>query len=166
MKLKEALDKIKKDSKFKEWEKNNKKAYFSYAFCTIGGDKNNGWQLGYYNKEKDRMTTFTINNEVAISPEEEVFKKQDMKVKKIGLAKVKLDLDIILEKIKRFQKDKYSNEMPVKKIIILQNLEKLGNIWNITYVTKSFKTLNMKVNAENGEILQHKLSSIFSFKAS
>jgi len=54
--------------------------------------------------------------------------------------------------------------MPVKIIAILQNLENLGNVWNLTFVIAAFNTLNMKINAENGKIVEHKLSSILSFK--
>ena len=46
---------------------------------------------------------------------------------------------------------------------ILQNLGEFGNIWNITYVTHSFKTLNIKINAENGKILHHSLDSLMDF---
>ncbi|MBI2652931.1 hypothetical protein HYX00_05695, partial [Candidatus Woesearchaeota archaeon] len=45
-----------------------------------------------------------------------------------------------------------------------QNMAALGNIWNITYITEAFNTLNMKIDASNGKVLEHNLSSIFSFK--
>ena len=53
--------------------------------------------------------------------------------------------------------------MARKTIVILQNLSEFGNIWNITYVTHSFKTLNMKINAENGKILHHDIVSLMDF---
>lgn len=164
MKLKETLDKIEKDAKFKEWKQENKKSYLSYAFCTLSGDETENWQLGYYSGEKDRMTTFSLADELAISPEEEVFKKEDMMVKEIDIGKIKLDLKSAIEKIKKLQEESYPKEEPIKKIIILQNLENLGNVWNITYITRAFNTLNIKLDAENGEVLSHKLSSIFSFR--
>ena len=49
-----------------------------------------------------------------------------------------------------------------KKIAKLQNLEEFGNIWNITYITLAFNTLNIKINPENGEILNHNLESLMN----
>src|SRR3989344_2458059 len=52
----------------------------------------------------------------------------------------------------------------IKTIAILQNIKELGNIWNITYVTEAFNTLNMRIDASTGKVLEHKLSSVFSFR--
>jgi len=96
--------------------------------------------------------------------EEEVFKKPSMSVNEINLDKIKLPLKEILEKVETFRKKTYPKELQEKIIVILQNLDDFGDIWNITYITKAFNTLNIKISAENGKVLQHKLSSIFDFK--
>jgi hypothetical protein len=86
-----------------------------------------------------------------------------MQIRPLDIKKMKIPLNKILRKIKEFQKEKYSKELVNKIIVILQNLQDYGNIWNITYITHSFKTLNIKVNAENGEILHHSIDSLMSF---
>ena len=88
-------------------------------------------------------------------------KKQESK---IDLNKVKLSFAEIIDLASEFQKEKYPKEESNKIIAILQNLEKFGNVWNLTFITESFKTLNIKVNTENGKIVEHKLSSIFEFR--
>ena len=165
MELKEALNKLKNNKEFKQWKKNNANTFFSYAFKILKEERFNGWQLGFYNKSNDKITTFSVNEvKIEINQEEDVFKKPDMAVKEINTEKLKLPLKKILEKIEVFKKKNYPKETGEKIIVILQNLDSFGNIWNITYITKTFNTLNMKVDAENGKILQHKLSSIFAFK--
>lgn len=159
------IDKLKKSKKFDHWKKNKKNIFFSYAFKILNDDNFLGWQIGYYNKDNDKMTTFSIiDDNIDIEKEEEIFKKPDMSVIKIDMEKIKIPFEKILEKVKEFKKKKYPNEIEEKIIVVLQNLEKFGNIWNLTYLTKAFNTLNVKVNPENGEILHHKLSSIFAFK--
>ena len=37
-------------------------------------------------------------------------------------------------------------------------------MYNITYVTQSFKTLNIRVDAISGVVLSHNIVSIFDFK--
>ncbi|MFH1827988.1 MAG: hypothetical protein ABH824_01865 [Nanoarchaeota archaeon] len=164
MKVLQTIKKIEGNKKFKEWMNKYPGSYLSYAFCIIEGKTVGEWQIGYYNKETDKITTFMINEELTICPEEEVFKKNDMKVRRINLNKIKINLDDILIKVDELAKKKYTQEMITKKIVILQNLDEMGNIWNITNITKSFNTLNIKVNTENGKILSHDLTSIFSFR--
>ena len=52
----------------------------------------------------------------------------------------------------------------MKEVVILQNLD-VGQVWNITYITKSFQTLNIKIDAETGDVLEDKLHQIFSMDA-
>ena len=165
MELKTTLNKLKNNDIFIKFKKNNKNAYFSYAFKIIGDKDFDGWQFGFYTKDNDKVTTFTVNEEkIEINKEEEVFKKPSMSVNEINLDKIKLSLEEISEKVETFRKKTYPKELQEKIIVILQNLDDFGDIWNMTYITKAFNTLNIKISAENGKILQHKLSSIFDFK--
>jgi len=165
MELKTALKKLESNSKFKEWKKGNKDNYFSYAFTTIECETQSGWQLGYYNKKSDKLTTFILENEdIKISPEEDVFKQPGMDVNEIDLKKLKLSLEFVLKKLENVLKKDYPKEMVIKKVIILQNLEKFGNVWNITCVSQSFNIINVKIDVEKGNIEENKLASIFEFK--
>ena len=164
MDLKPVLRKLEESSDFKKWKQENKNTYLSYAF-KIPQEMLSEWQIGFYNKKKDKITTFTIEGgNIKIKPEEGVFKKERTKVNEIQLTKVKLTFDDAIEKADEFQQKNYPRDKSIKTIVILQNMHNLGNIWNITYITKAFNTLNMKIDAENGKILQHQLSSVFSFR--
>jgi len=167
MELKSALAELKASSEFKEWFKNNDKTYFSYAFAMIEDNAQSDWQIGYYDKNKDKITTFIIKEkEIIINPEEDIFKKGDMEVKKIDADKIKLELKNILSEAEKFQKGKYPKEIVIKKIIILQNLENLENVWNITFFTQSFNTLNIKIRADDGKIVEDTLTPLFELDAS
>ena len=167
MELKSTLKKLESSKEFKEWRKSNKDDYFSYAISTIESNNQTEWQLGYYNKKNDKLTTFMFDNgNIRISPEEEVFKRPDMEVNKIDLKRLKLSFDFILKKIDNLLKNDYSKELVIKKIIILQNIEKFGNIWNVTCVSQSFNVINAKIDIENGNVVEHKSASIFEFKKS
>ncbi len=164
MDLKPALKKLEESLAFKKWKQNNKDTYFSYAF-KIPQEMPNEWQLGFYDKKKDKITTFVINRDnIKIRAEEDVFKKEDMKVNEIQLDKVKLTFDSAIEKASEFQQKNFPKDMGIKTIAILQNITGFGNVWNITYITEAFNTLNMKIDAFNGKILEHNIASVFSFR--
>ncbi len=161
MEFKDAFKKLQESNEFKKWKKKNKDFYLAHGFITYG--KGNGeWQIGYYSKKKDVMVSFFIDDLIKISPETEVFKKEEAHVRELDVEKIKLDYSAVLEKSSSFQKEKYSNEEPSYIFVIVQNLE-IGIVWNVTFVTKNFNALNMKVSAENGEILEHSIAPLMSF---
>ena len=164
MDLKPALKKLEENPDFKRWHNKNKTTYFSYAF-KIPQEMPNEWQLGFYNKKNDKITTFVINGDnIKIRPEEEIFKKEETNVNEVKLDKVKLTFDDVIAKANEFQRKNFPKDKCIKTIAILQNIFEFGNIWNITYITESFNTLNMKIDASTGKVLDHKLSSILSFR--
>ena len=165
MELKDSFKKLQESQDFRKWRQKNKNAYFSYAFKIPQEMGLNDWQLGFYDEKKDKITTFVVENEnIKVRPEEEIFKKEETKVEGIQLNKVKLTFDNAIEKANEFQQKNFPKDKSIKTIAILQNISKLGNIWNITYVTEAFNTLNMKIDASSGKILEHAISSVFSFR--
>ncbi len=157
------LDKILKrleDSKvFKEWYNNNQNYYLVHAFLMIDPKVKQTWQIGYYNKKKDKIITFDVGDEIVKNPEAEVFKNSGI-VKKLDLKRVKIDYKKAINIAEKFAKQHYPNYSIGKKIVILQNLDK--QVWNITFISNSFETLNVKVNVEDGKVFYHNLTKIFS----
>ena len=164
MELKLALDRLRSNPDFQQWLQQNN-AFFSYAFTMVEDQGEGVWQLGYYIKKEDKARSFVIEHDkITATQNEEVFKKPDANVLELEIKKVKLSFAQIMDALDVFQRKHYPHEMPMKTIVILQNIEKLGNVWNITTITKSFKTINVKVNAADGKILDYHIDSIFDFQ--
>jgi len=165
MQFAEALEKLEKSAEFRDWKKENVDSYISCGFLVIDGDQMREWQIGYYNKVRDTITNFVIgDNDIEIGEASDVFKEENTTVKKLELSEVKLNLSQALEAALKVKNDKYMQEIVIKKIILLQNLEKYGNIWNVTFVTKAFKTLNIKINANDGAVLEDGIISVIEFE--
>jgi len=165
MKIIDSLKKLESHNEFKKWLSENKNSYLSYGFKMLNEPSQEEWQLGFYNKDTDKMTTFVLDgNKLNINEDEEVFKKPSMKVNEIKLEKIKISFEEALRIIEELFKKEYKNELQDKTIVILQNLEELGDVWNITHITKTFNTINFKVDTENGKIIEHSLTSIFDFR--
>lgn len=165
MELQLALKTLEEDSDFIKWHNKNKNTYFSYAFKILQEMGSNEWQIGFYDKKNDKITTFVIiGDNIKIRPEEDVFKKEEMEVNKIQVDKVKLTFDNAITKANEFQNENFPKDKSMKTIAVLQNISEFGNVWNITFITEAFNTLNMKIDAENGKVIEHNLSSIFSFR--
>lgn len=161
--LKEKLDKLKNSEIFKDWRKENEKSHLAHVFILLDEANKGEWQIGYYTPETSKITTFVVGEDISQNPDEEVFKKPGTTVKGIDLDKVKKELDSVVKSADNLQQEKYKPHTPVKKIVILQNLD-IGQVWNVTYVTSSMQTLNIKIDSETGEIKEDKLVSLIEFK--
>jgi hypothetical protein len=163
MDIQDALLAIESDKKFAKWRAKNKAAYLSHAFKMFQ-DEHKEWQLGFYDRKTEKITTFMVSpGKVELRPAEEVFKK-DEHINKLELPTTLLPLKDIMTLTTEYQQRHYPKDRSVKTIALLQSLPEYGSVWNITLVTQAFNTLNMKLHPATGEILDHKLSSIFSFR--
>ncbi len=168
MEIKELISGLEQNKVFADWKKKNASAYLSYLFRTYEDSANQNawsdWQVGYYEPKEDRLATFILGKDdnVILQDHEEVFKKPDTKVRELELGKIKIDYKQALEVARDFQKANYTHEMVGKILCILQDLENFNNIWNITYVTLAFNTLNIKIDAVSGKVLEHKLTSLLN----
>jgi len=164
MELRAALAALEKNPAFNGWKEKNEGAYFSHAFKMFQ-DEHVDWQLGFYQRKKEKITTFVVKPQgVEMRGEEEVFKREESHIGKVELPENALEVEDIIGKANQFQQERYPNDRSMKIIALLQKLPEYGSIWNITYVTQQFNTLNMKIHPATGAILDHKISSIFSFR--
>ena len=160
MKVMDVVKKLEKSSKFKEL---NKKSYLAHLFKMMDDLNKDIWQIGYYN-EDGTITTFIIEKkDIKIVPEQEVFQKTKRKVKKLDIDKVKIDLDKALDIVKDLQQKKFSGNTPLKIMVVLQNIAN-HIVYNITYITNSFNTLNMKIDAINGKVISYELTPMLQFQ--
>lgn len=163
MRIAEAVELLEQSDVYKTWRKGHPKAFLVHAFCLRKDGLQSEWQLGYYVFTKDTMFTFFIQDPIKVSPESEVFKHPEAKVLRLDPYLVEAQLDQVLEKCGKLIESEYKGQIPDQTIVILQHLEGLGQVWNITFVTKQLHTLNIKVDAKSAEVKEHKLTNIFSF---
>ncbi len=149
---------------FEEWKKEHDSAIFSYAFISADKELSSDWQIGFYDKKQDKITTFSIiNSKVADHRTDKVFKQPGSKMLEIEMSQVKLNVGDILKSVDEFMKKEYSAEVVNRKILILQNLAEFGTVWNITLITLNFNSVNIKVDAATGKVKAHKLTSLREF---
>ncbi len=132
----------------------------AFLMCDIKDLDKTDWQIDFYNKNKDTITTYLIGKEIEATNESEVFKTEKMTVEELDLKEVKMDFSDIQKKLQYILETK--DEIAVKITIILQHQN--IPIWNVIYITKKFNLLNIKMNATNGELIEEKLVNLLSFE--
>ncbi len=163
MEIKEIIKRLKEDEGFKKWKRGHKNSFLAHVFKMLDDANKGDWQIGFYN-EDDTITTFLLTeNEIKMIKPTQIFKKPGAKILKIDENRIRIDICKALEIAEKTQVKEYEGESPIKIITILQRLD-IGLVYNITYITQSFKILNFKIDANNGKILKKTLESIVDFK--
>lgn len=165
MKVLEIIKKLEKSKEFLTYRKENKPAdaFLAHAFLMLDENNKGDWQFGYFNKKDEKMTSFYCGSEIEVSQDAEVFKKPGTTVANLDLKKVKTEFEEAKATAEDVLEKKYGGEEALKKIFILQNLDK--QVWNITYLTKKYNIINIKIDSETGKIIKDEATSIMSFKA-
>jgi hypothetical protein len=161
MEIKKIIGKVMESTKFNEWKNSVKGYYLSYVYKMIGKE-NEEFQVGFVNKENDYIVTFAVkslDDEVEFVSESEPFKKPEDEIKELNLDDLNIDWKKALDITQEVMKTDYSAHIPLNTFFILQNLDE-GDVYNITYLTKSFSTINFKISAVNGELLTQSCNSI------
>ena len=154
--IKESYDRLLNSKEFK-----NEGFLCSVFLMTNAVDlEKSNWQIDFYEEKSQKIISYTMDKTIKVEPKAEVFKEENKEIEKLDLTEIKVDLHESITKSKMLL-NKYKEE-PTTIIIVLQ---KQGQtIWNISYVTKKFNLLNVKIDAITGVILEEKLASLLSFK--
>ncbi|MBI2581365.1 hypothetical protein HYV85_06220 [Candidatus Woesearchaeota archaeon] len=171
---------------FLEWRKGNKRAHLSSVFAMgKSAGQLNEWLLSYYDEKDDTFTTFSTTGSLTAAKEQAFKKGKAVPVLEAG--SVKVEVHDSLRIAENVRAGSYKDEEASTVIAILQPLtpEEVsggsengstgGNssgkeseararpVWNITYITGSFNVINIKIDAETGKVLNHRISGVMDF---
>jgi hypothetical protein len=152
---KEILNSLKNNQLWKKWNKQHPQSFLSHLFCSITDDfkAKTNWDIGFHDGNK--ITVFSvIQDGFEIKPADNIFKKPNEKVDELNISKINLSTDeaskICQEKFPEF----FPKEIRGDGFIVIQNLKGV-TLWNFSFISKTLKFLNMKINAQNGNVENH-----------
>lgn len=155
-----ALEKLEKSAEYTSWRKSEPDSYLAHFFYLDDPENRESVQIGYYNEKKQRMTTFVVGPAgIEVQPDLEVLKREETPLLALDRGIVGFDSKTILAKADIEQADKYPRQPVFRKFFILQKLD-IGQVYNVTLFTQTFKTINFKFDARSGELLKHNMGSL------
>ncbi len=151
------------------------------------------WLLSYYDGEDDTFTTFSTTGSLTAEKEQAFKKGRTVPELRAGSVKVEFRDCMKTAENVRANSYKDEEERSVVAILqpltpeeIFGNPSNSGNgngrkaakeaakvarsaatkalpVWNITYITASFNVINIKIDAETGKVLNHRISGVMDF---
>ena len=155
MELKDALKKVESSETFLDWKKDHHDSFLAHALVMFDGK----WHLGYFDQNK--ITSFLMNDEVVISDGQDVLSSGET-IEPLDLSMISISPSEAFEIAESVRKNNYSSELITNKFFILQSFGKKP-IYNATLLTRSFKTLNVKIDASTKEVISHSLAVLADF---
>jgi len=164
MKLQDVLEKVESSRVFDHWKKENEASYLCSFFKIVEQEEKDWWQVDFYNPKQDTITSFIKEKEVTLAGKNsKIFKKPNKTVDPLNLDEVSVDIKKALGIAEKLVKEKYEGETATKKIVILQHIT--DTMWNISFITKTLKLVNIKIDASTGDVLEDSMKNILEFKA-
>lgn len=163
--LKASIKKFEESNEFKKFKEKHKNYFLTSAFLNLESEDDlefTPWELNYFSKADNKAHSFLVSENIMIREPDKMF-SVGQEVKELNINKVKINLDQALTKIKEILNEKYKNETPSRIIIILQKLNE-NIVWNFTYITKTLKVINIKLDAISREIIHESAENILNFR--
>jgi len=157
----EVLAKLTNHTIFKDWNKGHKESFLAHGFMMLDEENKDIWQIGFYNPESSKMTTFIVGKTIEHTAEQEVL-ESGAPIEKLPVEEVKVLPEKALALAKDLLKKEFAKEIPIKEFFIIQHIDK-QTMFNITYFTQSFKTVNIKIDARSGEVVSKNIQALMDF---
>lgn len=147
---------------FTDWHNSNKDAFLAHGFLMLDEANKDTWQIGFYNPKTERMTTFHVSPDTVKKTEDQEVLKKEGDIEPLQPEHVKINAEDALQTAKTCFAEHYKGEKDIKHFFILQNTEG-HHLYNITYFTQSLKTINIKIDAQTGDIIKHSKQDLAMF---
>ncbi|MEM4282415.1 MAG: hypothetical protein QXU88_01100 [Candidatus Woesearchaeota archaeon] len=159
MEPKSALSRLEASPQLRNWRQAHTDSFLVHAFVMLDEANKDIVQFGFFDPKKGSITTFMVTpEEIYLLPESEIL-KTGSSILPLKMSEVRLDAKKVISLAEEYLKRHHPREQPIKSFYILQRLD-IGCVFNITYVTASFKILNIKMSASTGKILRHSFESL------
>src|SRR3989338_10807342 len=162
MELKETIEKLESNKEFQEWHKKHRDFFLAHAFVMLDEANIDIWQIGFFNPEQSVMTTFFVENEkLKILPNQEVL-KSNIEIHPLLYENVTFLSQAAMNEATQLLRTEFKNTKVVKTFFIIQQFHQKP-VYNIACFTQAFKTINIKIKAVDGTILQKTEATLADF---
>ena len=153
---KDVVGELQQDSLFTGWSKQHPH-FLSHFFCQVDNtvQQKADWEIGYYDEDTDKIEVFVAHSSgFEKKPEDQVFKRPDAKVEKLDMGIVTVPLSDAVVTFKEELPKLFPSEEIGDGFLILQTFEG-KTVWNFSFITKSVKFVNIKIDAGSGDVASH-----------
>ncbi|MBS3124509.1 hypothetical protein J4437_07835 [Candidatus Woesearchaeota archaeon] len=158
-----------KEELFKDWKKLHPNSFLSHFFAVLPSIdfmslSEDNWELGFFDPESKKITVFNRSNKNwVIKPADDVFKKETDSLEELKLQEIKLKTEEAFARFQEESKNAFPKEVCGQGFLILQKWNG-STVWNFTFITRTLKFANLKINANDGSLFEQNLIDLVDKK--
>lgn len=161
----ELISNLSSTREFQELKQQNPGIFLSSVFILFDAANKGLYQVGYFDPQQNSVTTFILRVEDTAIASLEIAQASGIveskyKIQEIDLGKVSYSPQEVLIIANDFKKNNYPHLAVIKSFCILQKLE--NQVFNFTFLSSSFQTLNIRISSDEGRIMESSLKSLIS----
>jgi hypothetical protein len=145
---------------FRSWIALHKGAFLFLVFAMYEPGGSPDFEFSYYLKKENETTSFGVEPSAALKQTDVTLSGNVPET--LNIEKAKVDSSEAVRIAKEVLETKYSAQTPIKIILMLQ-AQANKPMWNVTFFTASFSTLNIRVDAVSGKVIEHSIKKLFDF---
>lgn len=161
--LQELLSTLKKTDSFQQWSEIHPAGYLSHFFCQINAQflPLSKWEVGFYEHSTGKITVFVLldHGDAEIKPADDVFQKEKVAIEELKADNIKLTVEQAKQIWQEHFPEFFPREVLGDGFVVVQTLDKKP-VWNFTFITKTIKFVNMKIDAAQGKVVSHEEISL------
>lgn len=145
MEFQDIVKELENTQEFRDWNLEHPDAYLAHIFIMMDEANKGFYQVGYYDLNTDSISTFVVGKgTVEVIPDQEVAKTGGV-VNPLDISQVKNTTKEITESADKVRQENYGKLPFIKAFFVIQSLDD-SQIYNVTYLTQDFKTINVKLD--------------------
>ncbi len=146
MEFQDIVRELQNTSRFNAWHAKHPDSFLAHIFV-MQDDANKGlYHVGYF--ANNAITTFIVGRgNVEVIEDQEVAKPVERLIDPLDITLVKVSSKEILDASEKIRKEHYTKLLIMKSFFIVQSLEGT-QIFNVTYMTQDFKTINIHLDMD------------------
>lgn len=162
MEIRTVLDRLHASKEYAEWQATHPTSFLAHVFVMLDEANKDAKQIGFYNPATEKISTFLVGKtSISVSQDAEIM-KSDSAIQCLIPEDLVVEPTVALNTANQARLAKYKADQPLKLFYIIQNTS-VGQVYNITYFTQTFKTLNYKVSTKTGELLAGTAQQLVGF---
>jgi len=162
MEVHAVLDRLQASKEFLGWHKTHPEGFLAHVFVMLDEANKDAWQIGFFSPLTEKITTFLVGKtSIDVSLDAEIM-KSDFGVQRLSPEEICVEPSVALNTANQARLAKYKADSSLKLFYVIQQTGH-GQVYNITYFTQTFKTLNYKISTKTGDLVSESAQQLVAF---
>ncbi|MBI4451050.1 hypothetical protein HY642_03685 [Candidatus Woesearchaeota archaeon] len=160
MEIQEVVHSVESSGIYGAFRQRHSNAFLAHALVLFHDDSQQ-WHLGYFDREQAAMTTFIVARGEIDAVEDRDILRSENEIAPLDISLIKMTSEQALNAARDAARASYPREQVIKTFFVIQVIDSKP-VFNVTFFTAAFSTINIRLSCAGGNVLSHTCERIFT----